>query len=547
MNEQFNSDLKENIADKARVSLMWVMSTSIIVKGLSFIAQVVMGWYLTQKDFGVFAIAWAIIGLASFVREGGSRDYLIQQGPLRYGELVGPLFWMAMTITMGLSAILVCTAGLIAAFPGSLPPAYRAPQLPWLLVMGAILLALSTPSAFTSAKLQLELRFDTFSRVQIGSGFIRYGVMIGLAVSGYGPFSFMWAYIAVQIYELLVLGKIVGVNLFRLPAKPQLWRGYLSLTIWLTVGFLGNFLVEWSSAAGVGLFANDEEVGLYYFAFNIVAQIVVLISVNAQYVLMPALSRLNEEPERQGLAILKITRSLMLVASGLCLGFAVIADSVMEFIWRSKWEQAVMPMQIFCIFFPMRMTYGLTLAIMQAKGQFKRWAATSLLEGAAIFTAAATGAWIGVHVPGAIRLVGSTAAVAALCVGLAIAVARSLVTADTLKRAGITPLQCAAAQYTAWAIGLFAAGICWWLDYSLIGREQWAEFASSLGEQLHLPGRLAGETLSLLRGGVLGLVFAVLFVGTTRLILHRHVADALSLAPRRIRGLVARFLVMTIP
>jgi hypothetical protein len=237
----------------------------------------------------------------------------------------------------------------------------------------------------------------------------------------------------------------------------------------------------------------------------------------------------------------------MLVASGLCLGFAVIVESAVELIWRTKWEQAVLPMQIFCIFFPMRMTYGLTLAIMQAKGQFKRWAATSLLEGVAIFIAAAAGAWIGVHVPGAMRLVGNTAAVPALCVGLVIAIARSLVTADTLKRAGIPHLQRAAAQFSALAIGLFAVGVCWWMDYSLIGRDQWAQLAGSFGEQLQLPNSWDEKTLSLLRGSTLGFMFTVLFIGMTRIILHRHVADALSLAPRRIRKMVARFLVIAIP
>jgi hypothetical protein len=257
---------------------------------------------------------------------------------------------------------------------------------------------------------------------------------------------------------------------------------------------------------------------------------------------MPALSRLNHQPERQGLAILRVTRSLMLVASGLCLGFAVVAESAMEFIWHTKWAPAVLSVQIFGIFFPMRMTYGLTLAILQAKGEFKRWAVTSLVEGAAMFAAAAAGAWIGVHVSVVGRLVDNTAAVAALCVGFTMAIARSLVTADTLGRAGITPRQQAAAQFPAWAIALLAAGVCWWLDYSLMGREQWAEVGRLFCSQLNLPAKWAGGTMLLLRAAMLGLTFAALFVGLARVILRNHVADAVAFAPKRIRRVAARLL-----
>ncbi|MBN8262687.1 MAG: DNA-processing protein DprA, partial [Xanthomonadales bacterium] len=41
-----------------------------------------------------------------------------------------------------------------------------------------------------------------------------------------------------------------------------------------------------------------------------------------------------------------------LAASGLCLFFAVVSDSVLTIIWHGKWEAAVLPTQIFCIFFP---------------------------------------------------------------------------------------------------------------------------------------------------------------------------------------------------
>lgn len=536
-----HSDLTHNIGSKVSHSLAWMLASSIIVKGLSFVAQVIMGWFLSDGDFGVFAIAFAIIGLATFVREGGSRDYLIQQGPRKYDELVGPLFWMAMTITIIIAGLLVALAGLLYTSPSFFPEAYRDTRLPWLLLIGTVTMILATPSAFTSAKLQLELRFDILGKVQIASGLIRYAVMIALALVGGGPFAFLLAFLAVQIFELIIFTRIVPVGLFKQPAHKHLWKGYLTLTIWLAIGFFGNFLVEWGNAAGVGLFASKADVGIYYFAFNLVVQLVILLSVNAQYVLMPALSRLNEQSDRQSIAILRVTRALMLLAAALCLGFGSVAESAMNIVWHGRWDSAVLAVQIFSIFFPLRMTYGLTLAVMQAKGEFKRWAITSIAEASAMFAAAAAGAWVGVHVPAVHDYVDSPAAMAALAIGVTLAIARSYITSDVLTRTGATLRQRMSAQYPAWFFALCAAVGCWSIDYSIVGREQWGHVTTSLTPMLSSP-RLASTAMEILRAAMLGSTFTFLFASLVRVFLPEHVREAVAFAPAKLRGLAATVL-----
>ncbi len=525
------ADLTAGIGGKVGKSMAWMLGTSVFIKALSFVAQVAMGWYLSDKDFGVFALAFAIVGLCSFIREGGARDYLIQQGPSRYKELVGPLFWMAMTITVGLAVALLILAGVMKTLPTFFPLSFRDPRLPWLLVLGAVMICISTPSSFTSAKLQLELRFDSLGKVQIGSGFVRYGTMIALAAAGFGPFAFLLAWIAVAAFELVAFRRVVGINLFAEPKRPELWRGFILLTIWLAVGFFGNFLVEWGNSAAVGIFRSEAIVGYYYFAFGLTVQLVVLLSVNAQYVLMPALARLNDQPVRQGQAILKTTRAMVLVASGLCLGFSVAADSVMTVIWHDKWEPSVLAVQIFGIFFPMRMTYGLTLAIMQAKGQFRAWAITSVIEAALLFAAAGAGAW---YAPGAEW--------PALFVGLTLVFSRAWITGMVLKQAGISARQRIMAQFPAWGLALLAAGIVWAADIALSGPHGWNALRDWLALHAHLSPRWSSAGAEMLRGGSLALAFGLIYAAFIRLTMPSAVAEAVALAPRRLRSVAARLM-----
>lgn len=514
--------------------MVWMLGTSIFIKSLSFVAQVVMGWLLSKNDFGVYALAFAIIGILSFIREGGARDYLIQQGAARYKELCGPLFWMAMVFTAGVVIVLLALAATLNWAPSLFPVAYRDPRMPTMLLIGAATMLISTPNAFTSAKLQIELRFDTIARVQIISGFVRYGVMIGLAVAGCGPLSFMLAALAVPFYELFAYRRVVGVNLFAEPAKPALWAGFLTLTGWLALGFFGNFLVEWGTSAAVGFFRPEAVVGVYYFAFSLAVQTVLLLSVNAQWVLLPALTRMQGQPERQAAAIYTATRALLLTASGLCLLFAVVTDSVLTIIWHGKWEVAVLPTQIFCIFFPMRMTYGLTLAIMQAKGQFKRWAVTSVIEASILCSAAGLGAWFA---PGAEW--------AALAVGIAMVFNRSWITGMVLSDTGIGPRQRIAAQFPAWGLALLAASVVWAIDLSAIGYQGWqgvqswivanAGFGSPAAER-----RWGPVLMEVLRAGLLGTLFCVLYAVLIRVVLPGAVAEAVSHVPRRLRGVATR-------
>lgn len=532
---QTTEDLTANIGGKVGRSMVWMLSTSLLIKSLSFVAQVAMGWYLSDNDFGVFALAFAVVGLCSFIREGGARDYLIQQGPKRYKELVGPLFWMAMAITVALGLLLVAIAGLMMAFPGIFPGSFRDPRLPWLLVLGAVMIALSTPSSFTSAKLQLDLRFDSLGKVQIASGIVRYGTMIGLAAAGFGPFSFLIAWIAVAGFELLAFRRVVGINLFAQPAKPALWAGYIVLTGWLAVGFFGNFIVEWGNSAAVGIFRSEAIVGHYYFAFGLTVQLVVLLSVNAQYVLMPALARLNDQPERQSAAILRSTRALILVASGLCLGFSVAADSVMTVIWHEKWEPAVLAVQIFGIFFPMRMTYGLTLAVMQAKGQFRGWAISSLIEAAILFAAAGLGAW---YAPGAEW--------PALFVGVSVVFTRAWITGIVLGQAGIGAKLRVMAQFPAWGLALLCAALVWWIDITLAGPGGWQTLQTYLSSTVRLPrdGRWAQVLMELVRGASLGIGFGLLYATAVRAIMPAAVTEALGLVPARLRPMAARLMLL---
>lgn len=515
------------------ISMAWMVGSSVIAKGLSLLAQVALGWFLSDGDFGVFSLTMGLWGLAMFIREGGARDYLIQQGPDKFKTHVGPLFWLAMTITTILAIALTLFATSLHWLRPHLPDGFSDPRLPWLLGIGAATMLLATPAAFTSAKLQTELRFAELTKVQITSSLLRYTLVIALAWAGLGPLAIMAAWLIVQIYELIAFERLSQTSLFREPKQQHLWRSYLSITIWLALGSLGNIALDYACAVPIGLFRDQETIGRFYFAFNLVLQIAVILSFSTQVVLMPALARLRDDPPRQAAAIQSTMRSVMLIAGGLCLGFAVTCEPLMTIIWRGKWDGSVLSAQILAVYFVMRMTYGLTAAILQSQGRFVAWATVSLMEAALLLLASGLGAYLapGPESP-------------AIWFGAAVVFTRCAITAWTLKTSGIPLRTRLTSLFPAWILAILAASCIWLIDLQLIGHAQHHHWATLLSQELHLRPPLAEILVQLTRAVFCGGLFLLIYAASIRLLLPSHLREAIRVMPARLRGLALKVLAL---
>jgi hypothetical protein len=201
----------------------------------------------------------------------------------------------------------------------------------------------------------------------------------------------------------------------------------------------------------------------------------------------------------------------------------------------------------------MRMTYGLTLAVLQAKGQFRKWALTSVIEAVLLFIAAGLGAW---YAPGAEW--------PTLFVGIALVFSRTIITGIVLKEGGIGDRERMLAQFPAWGLSLLAAGIVWMVDIHLVGHEGWQRVQGWIVEHAHLSTQsvvTAGSSgsgsstavqsvssatrwgpvlMEFGRAAILGSLFCVLYGAFIRLLMPGAVIEAVGHAPGRIRGLAAR-------
>lgn len=541
----------------------WIVAATVISKAFTSIAQVALGWLLTHDEFGMFAKATAVYGILSLLRDGGASTILVQRGPKDYARVSGPLFWMALTFA-SLSAV-----GLVViAWPLSVYW-YHQPAIAPLIVLMACTIPLGVPGHFMQSKLRLDLRFAMFSKQQSWSALVRQCSTVLFAASGLlaqliGVLAFMWwvgkgatsggagsdlgawglramswgglgaMSLALPLLVMTIFDMISGYQMTRdrmwsRAARVDLWPGFLKPGKWAVIGTMGNAFLDWGPFFAMGRMMSEAKTGVYYFAYQITAQLGVLLGFGMQLVLLPVLSLLDNERDRQRQAMVRALHAMMLVGSYCCVSLAVVIDPIEDLIWRGKWRECVVPVIVLGFAFPWRITFGLTAAVLQAQGRFKRLSALTWAEGLGLMGVTALACWLR-----------PTPLNVALWTGAWLFVARFAITAYVLIHSGARKREVLEAVFPSWLLSLIAAGVTLWADGSLELKARCVSAAGSIVGPSH-PG-LAVTLGQGVRAMMLGLLCTLAFAVLTRLMLAHQLRDALGVAPAKIRGPVQRLL-----
>ena len=480
------------------------MILSSVAKMLGLVAQLILARILGPDDFGVYFAALAFANLMLIFRDGGVRDLLVQRGVEQYPALVGPIFWMAFTINLGTAALLAAAAPFAANYSGM-------PEVRNLLLVTAIALPLATPAAINYCKLRLDLRFAQASRILTTSAIIRYATMVGMALMGMGPMSFVIPLVVIALYENVATYAATREKPWTKPASPGRWLGFLGQAKWLYAGTLAGMMVDQGDYFVATRFVTPEVLGYYGFANQMLLQSAyAILVVTTSQVLFPSLVRLVDDPRRHAEATAKFLRALMLIASPACIGLAVVFEPFEKWLYGAKWDASVLPLWILAAMYPLRCTFGLTTAMLMSQGRFKRWALLTAVEGALVMLSMLIAA----------SRYGTPVAMA-IATASTLALTRTAMMIVVLRRGGTPASVTLASIFQPWSIAVVAAMVAVALDHAM---------GDSVPNWLKLP----------ILGGCFGAVFAF----GARLLLVRSLHEAIAVAPARLVPLAHRLLLL---
>lgn len=434
---------ESSLSKAAGRGFSWLSFSLVLGKVLIFFAQIVLGWILTEEDFGVLAIVASVIAFIRVFQDGGLSQVLVQRGKDKFQVLQGIGFWLV----VGVSCVAAILLAIAAPF---MAKTYGDARLTPLLLVLALTLPIGAPASFMRATLQLNLQFRIISIIVAIRFLIRSLGMIVLALLGFGAMSFVLPMLFIAIYDNVATYLCTRVKPWSETIAWSEWRSLMSDSSWVVFTAVFRGLARNGDYLILGLLISKDLVGLYFFGYQLTIQFTWLLALNLRHVFFPILSQLANQPARQAAAISRTLRMLMLVMAPTNMILAVTIGPLEELIWHQKWAGAVPLMQIFAIVSPILIFSDVVSAALASRGQFRLGGFLTCLEGVWLLFSA----WLAVQFAGTENIT----LIALWIFGLQV-VFLLIESALILRTFNIRPLAFVMSFLPQWTVGLGAAGL----------------------------------------------------------------------------------------
>ncbi|MER2507863.1 MAG: oligosaccharide flippase family protein [Amaricoccus sp.] len=188
-----------------RRSVLFSAIEKYLSQALAIGTMAVMARVLTPAETGLFLTAYSVITLADGFREFGIGSYLVQAGRLTRDE-VRTAFTVTFLLSMVIGCGIVLASAPLAAFygDGALRPLLVTASLAF------VVMPFGTP---ISALMRRDLAFRAIATINVGVAITNAVATIGLGLAGFGPMSYVLAYVA---------SALAGVGLTLL-VRPDVW------------------------------------------------------------------------------------------------------------------------------------------------------------------------------------------------------------------------------------------------------------------------------------------------------------------------------------
>lgn len=316
----------------------WTVGIRWMSKFLGVISLAICARYLTPDDYGLVNMAMVVIGFSQVLVEFGLDASLIRNQSAN--EQHYNTAWSLKIIQSVLIAMMIFMLALPAGeFTGD------ARVTPIMMCIGA---------AGLLAGFQNIYVVDFRKRLDFQKDFL-YAFIPRSA-------SFLVTVVAVvtlQNYWGLVLGIASG-EVTRLVASYVMvskraswtlrrWREMLGFSLWYLLDGVAQFSLYQLDRLIVGRLGGAAQVGIYGVAREVAGLPSTELVLPMGRALIPTLSTLNSEPERQGQAIEKALAGVMLVAVPIAVGFVLVAREFVLLLFGPKWEEAIPLVMIFSL------------------------------------------------------------------------------------------------------------------------------------------------------------------------------------------------------
>jgi O-antigen/teichoic acid export membrane protein len=337
-------------------------------QGAQFILQsvstVVLARLLTPADFGLVAMVTAITGLGQGFADLGLSEATVQREKISHRQ-VSTLFWI--NVSIGLALMLVA-AGLAPV----LALVYREPRLKDIGFLMSLTFLIGGLRVQHDALLRRQMRFSSLAIRDVAAYALAVPIAIAMASKGSG----YWALVALPLILNLTQMTLSWLMAGWVPGLPRRDAKVGSL-----ISFGGNIAVSYmiynlnrsADGALIGWYWGAGPLGLYSRAYNLLMLPLRQLGTPARSVAVPALSRIQDDPERFARYYLRAINLIVWISTPIFGFLFVAAEPVIVTMLGAKWREAAPVFRILAVSALGQLLLDSTIWLFVCRGQSGRF------------------------------------------------------------------------------------------------------------------------------------------------------------------------------
>lgn len=313
------SELNKKVANATK----WSAFAEIIGKLIAPITTMVLARVLTPEAFGVVTTLTMVITFAEIFTDAGFQRYIIQhefKDDEDKDKSINVAFWTNLIMSLLIWGIIALFADFLSTLVGS-------PGLGMVLIVACISIPLAAFSSIQMAVFKRSLDFKSLFYRRLVAVFIPLFVTIPLALWLRSYWALVFGTISTNLANAVILT-------LQSPWKPKIYYDFnrlkemLSFSIWSVFDAILVWCTGYIEVFFIGCMLNAYYLGIYKTSMTTVGQFTSLITAAILPLIMPALSRVQNDYSAMRDLLLKMQKYLSVLLLPLGFGIFLFSDLI---------------------------------------------------------------------------------------------------------------------------------------------------------------------------------------------------------------------------
>lgn len=333
---------------KAQVisALRWTVGARFSAQLFTWAITIIVIRLLSPGDYGLMAMAMAVIALLNLLNEMGMGAAVIQRRDLP-DELLKKIFSLIFYVNLALYGLLYVLADPVADF-------FREERLGAVIRILGVQFIFMGFSLIPQSLLEREMDFKRRSVLEFMTTILGSIITLILALLDFGVWSLVYGNLA------RVTTRSIGLNVLRpylripIPSFKGL-SGVASFGGWVTLERILWYVYTEADVFIIGRLLGNELLGVYSVARHLASLPSQKLNASITQVSLPAFASIQTDHKRFKTYFLKASRILSIISMPVFFGIAAVAPEMVPALLGERWTDAVIPIQIMAVVMPLRM------------------------------------------------------------------------------------------------------------------------------------------------------------------------------------------------